>query len=73
MKNEKLLSMKEFLEIMGDHGLWKNRFSFYKYQNEGKLTVPRTPSGRVAIPESMVSEIVSAFSPGGDGQWHYDQ
>lgn len=67
----RLIGTKEFLSIMKQRGLWSNRFSLYRYEDTGKLTLPKTPAGRRAIPEDILEDIISEFSPGGSGEWHY--
>lgn len=68
---KKFIGTKEFLNIMKQRGLWANRFSLYRYEDTGKLTLPKTPARRIAIPEDMLEDIIAAFSPGGSGEWHY--
>lgn len=52
---------------------WYSRSSILLLENKGKLSFLRSKRWRSdrLITSSMVSDIISAFLPGGRGEWHF--
>lgn len=65
------LKMPALLQALKDaHVSWCSRPRLYTLLKTGKLTLPRLPSGQPVVNEDMIEEIITAFSPGGSGEWH---
>lgn len=68
---EKWVRVGKLLSSMRDAGLWSSRISLYQYEKAGKLTLPKNAAGHRVVPVESIEEIVAAFSPEGNGEWHY--
>ena len=69
-------SVTKLLSAMKDRGAsWYTRPSMYRHEDRGNLTLPKIENGRGSgdrkVTDQMIEEIIAAFSPGGTGEWHY--
>lgn len=68
---------KDLLKVLVDIGFSVNEVStrqkLLRLQDEGKFTPPRDPKNNYwHFTEDQLLEIAKSFSPGGTGEWHFD-
>lgn len=71
---DKLYSISDLLETMTKVGLPGSRMWVRTAEEQNKLKCPRLPNSRGdrVFTLKQMQEIVEAFSPGGKGQWSYE-
>ncbi|HEC65924.1 MAG TPA: hypothetical protein ENI23_11575 [bacterium] len=69
------LRLSVLLEAMKEAGLWSSKEQIIALEKKGRLTLPRLPNKRKdrVVNEKIVIDIMDAFSPGGEGKYHYDR
>lgn len=76
IKEEKWYPVSTLLEALDQAGVsWSSRTALYNHEDKGRLTLPRAANNRGdrMVTGEMIQEIITAFQPGGNGEWHYKQ
>lgn len=47
------------------------RMTLFTWEQEGKFTPPRNNHGDRIVTKEQLKEIIKAFSPAGQGEWHF--
>ena len=66
MKNPYTIKTPQICEMLG-----VTRLTLYNWQERGIFTPPRNLRGDRVFTEKQAREIVRAFSPDGQGYWHF--
>lgn len=76
MTKKQWLPLGELYKAMREAGCsWSSKWQLRKLEKDGKLRLPRLEYGRQdrVVTREMIEEIVSAFTPGGNGEWYYNE
>lgn len=74
-ERDKWYPVSVLLYALKEAGLWHSKEQLLVLEKKGKLTLPRAPNSKASrlVNETVVIDILDAFSPGGEGEYHYEK
>lgn len=71
---EKWFTTKELYTALKEAGAnWASYDGLLDNERRGLFTAQKNSRGDRRFTREMINEIVKAFTPGGSGEWHYDE